>query len=452
MDNKNDNIVLEKENAQKENAQKENTVSLMDAVAEMAKDNDGLHVLASQISPDTKVLDDTSTMAERISFAEAKLQRHYALKDAMNKEPDLANQSRTIINIETLTNILKESQIGALLFNALEKRGITFQEDIQVFAVQYHKTSGVISVNTQITYGEAIYYAAREMRRAFMTSQSDLLYPLGYLPDEAILLNRVVEADARVMAIWMAWELKLQNIEEPWDYAMASNESYMALAFSRLAKADFRSLDNGDAARAAFDSFFASGIIKRIDHRLIQEMLSDEKGYVFTSEKPASIVTSCLIDAIGEVPSADKNVDRNYLMNSGEKPLPGTEYASVRDRSNANFLWFVKFEKSFQETETIIARERAIEKERMNNTENKGVNSLNIKEIAQKDEKIVDFEGHFRQKLEGTDFSTVPSQKETSKVSSKEQSQALDQSALNKHKGASSKVINMFDRLSKDDS
>ena len=199
MDNKNDNIA--DTTAEKNVLENENAVSVMDAVNQMAKDNDGLHVLASQISPDSKKLDNSSTMAERISFAEAKLQRHYALKDAMNKEPDLANQSRTIINVETLCEIIKESQIGALLLTSLEKRGITLKEDLQVFSVQYHKNSKIISVNTQITYGEAIYYAAREIRRAFMTSQSDLLYPLGYLPDEAILLNRVVEPDARVIAI-----------------------------------------------------------------------------------------------------------------------------------------------------------------------------------------------------------------------------------------------------------
>ena len=53
-----------------------------------------------------------------------------------------------------------------------------------------------------------------------------------------------------------------------------------------------------------------------------------------------------LFQKLGELPYG-----RNYLLMSSKKAPTDMCYATVEDRSNANFLWFIKFERSFQEKE-----------------------------------------------------------------------------------------------------
>lgn len=409
-DNKNTNGVVSLNDKNNDNEEK----SLIEAVAELAKDNEGLHVLSHQIARTSSPVDENASVAQQISFAEEKLKRHYALKKSVKTKADNANQSRHLIDLDIIKNVLKESTLGAGLLKGHGLNKVELVLDEQIFDVKLHKQSKKIGIHPQMTYGEAIFYTARELRRAWLSLEGTLLYPLAYLPDDAILMNRILEADARAVAVWTAWELKLQGFDDAWDYILSSNEEQMAGAFARSAKADFRNLDNGVAARAAFDAWFFSGMVKKIDHRIIQDMLADEKGYVFSSEEPPLTITASLVDAIGEVPG-----QRNYLMGTGEKPLPGSDFAAVKDRSNANFLWFVKFEKSFQATEAAITQKEREEEQRLENIEKSRNAAIDIKEIASKDEKIVDFSGRFEQQLEMS----------TSDVSKKkkDKSQALDQ-------------------------
>jgi hypothetical protein len=59
-----------------------------------------------------------------------------------------------------------------------------------------------------------------------------------------------------------------------------------------------------------------------------------------------------LFKRLGELPQG-----RNYLsMKANRTPLDSC-YATVEDRSNANFLWFIKFERSFQEKEKQMIEE-----------------------------------------------------------------------------------------------
>jgi hypothetical protein len=122
--------------------------------------------------------------------------------------------------------------------------------------------------------------------------------------------------------------------------------SDLARAFAREAYLDFRTINNGVAAAAVFESWFLSERCRVEDRKLIQQMLADYRGYVFDSESSSRKVSADLIIALGSQPFG-----KNYLA-----PYVGTItsdvlFTEVRDRSNANFLWFIKFEKSFRETE-----------------------------------------------------------------------------------------------------
>ena len=58
------------------------------------------------------------------------------------------------------------------------------------------------------------------------------------------------------------------------------------------------------------------------------------------------MVTNDVIARTGEVPTG-----KNYLSGLIEVMKADPLFTEVRDRSNANFLWFIKFERSFRETE-----------------------------------------------------------------------------------------------------
>ncbi|MCP4354582.1 MAG: hypothetical protein GY793_02890, partial [Proteobacteria bacterium] len=127
----------------------------------------------------------------------------------------------------------------------------------------------------------------------------------------------------------------------------------MTRSFEVTAQKDFRSLNSGEASRYAYDKFFNDNSSKIFDKKIIHQMLLDDKGYMKNPEKkPAADME--LFSKLGSMPNSS-----NYLM-SGSKDLPNEEtYSKVEDRSNANFLWFIKFERSFQEKEIEMVKQTA---------------------------------------------------------------------------------------------
>jgi hypothetical protein len=109
---------------------------------------------------------------------------------------------------------------------------------------------------------------------------------------------------------------------------------------------DFRTLNNGAAASAVFEAWFLSERCRLEDRKLIQQMLADYQGYVFEGDQGSQQVTAELIAALGAVPFG-----KNYLAPFVSTIMSDALFTDVRDRSNANFLWFIKFERSFREAE-----------------------------------------------------------------------------------------------------
>jgi len=66
--------------------------------------------------------------------------------------------------------------------------------------------------------------------------------------------------------------------------------------FEIHAQKDFRSLNNGEAARAAYDKFFEGCRTKMHDKRIIHQMLLDDSGYMKVSRK----TTACGNGALPE--------------------------------------------------------------------------------------------------------------------------------------------------------
>ena len=121
--------------------------------------------------------------------------------------------------------------------------------------------------------------------------------------------------------------------------------------FEIKAQSDFRTLSNGEACRAAYDKFFEDSRTKLHDKRIIHQMLLDEHGYMKAGMKRPK-VTMDLFKRLGEMPNS-----RNYLSMKAKHQPTDMCYSTVEDRSNANFLWFIKFERSFQEKELQMVQE-----------------------------------------------------------------------------------------------
>lgn len=393
----------------------------------------------SDFLSDDEPLTDEADIQARIDYAEEKIERFY---QDQNRKKALSNKIQNgeieamplhkqdgDIRTSSLRVIISNSQLGKDLLLGHKHSKTSLRIDNQIFSVKLHKKSKIIGINSQMTYGEAIFRVVKELRRAWLSTEGDVLYPLAYSPDDAILMNRILEADCRVAAIWVAWELKLQGYDEAWDYVLHSNEAVMAKSFARKAREDFRNIDNGIAPHSAFEAWFSSPLVKKTDHTLIQQMLADEKGYVFGKEEGEMIITPALVDFIAEMPG-----EKNYLVHVMGKPLPDTEYSIVRDRSNANFLWFVKFEKSFQETEKEIIAQETEKKQRAKNIEKSRQNDADLNEIIQKDEKIIDFTERFRQKL-------IEDEVESSYVTQNSLGQLLDQTETQE---AEDNVVSLF--------
>ena len=160
------------------------------------------------------------------------------------------------------------------------------------------------------------------------------------------MVNRVQEADLAVSIVRIAWELQLSGIREIWNYIERSAISDLARAYAREAFNDFRTINNGSASASVFETWFLSERCTQHDKKIVQAMIADYNGYVFDDTNASKAVTAELIAGLGTMPYG-----KNYLSPYANIIMNDPIFTEVRDRSNANFLWFVKFERSFKETE-----------------------------------------------------------------------------------------------------
>ncbi|MCB1562361.1 MAG: hypothetical protein KDJ75_02195 [Alphaproteobacteria bacterium] len=249
--------------------------------------------------------------------------------------------------IEILQEQLGTSRLAAAYMESARQHSVTIRHSAQVAEALYERKSGIIQINPALEPAEQLLLAARELRRHWQHRQGALIHPLLFHPDNAILVNRAQIADLVVSMVRVAWELQLSGYKECWERIENSSMNDLGRAFAREAFLDFRTLNNGQAAASVFECWFLSDRCRQEDKRLIQQMLSDYQGYVFSMEEcTAQQITPSLISALGSMPYG-----KNYLAQHAGVIMEDAVFTDVRDRSNANFLWFIKFEHSFRKTE-----------------------------------------------------------------------------------------------------
>jgi hypothetical protein len=251
------------------------------------------------------------------------------------------------VALEDLGATMLRSRTGEILLREASDKGLKIHYDPQTPTSQFYPRGeqSVIVLNPHRPRGDLLGMLCRELRRAWQYYQGAFVNPMGFEPDEAVLVNRAQQADAFMISVKIAWELKLAGEAEAWDFMIGSPMGSITRVFELRAQEDFRSLNNGEAARAAYDKFFEGSSTKAHDKRIIHQMLLDDNGYMKATRKEQKANME-LFRRLGELPQG-----ANYLAARGKRLPTDPCYATIDDRSNANFLWFIKFERSFQEKE-----------------------------------------------------------------------------------------------------
>lgn len=263
-----------------------------------------------------------------------------------DKENLTKNVKKTNADLKTLKTILSQSRLANAYLEIAYEHNVEIIFSGQIQDAFYDRKASKILINTNLDITDQILLAVRELRRHYQHRQGALIHPLMFHPDNAILVNRMQSADLITSMIRVAWELQLSGNKEAWERIEKSSMADLGRAFAREAFLDFRTINNGQAAAAVLESWFLSERCRQEDKKLIQNMLSDCQGYVFDQEEAEKSITPALIAALGEMPFG-----KNYLSAHVGTLMSDPIFTDVRDRSNANFLWFIKFERSFRETE-----------------------------------------------------------------------------------------------------
>jgi len=265
--------------------------------------------------------------------------------ESMNQDFTMSTEEKNI-RLQELKDILNESRMCAAYLLEAEKYNVEIMMSEQVEKAFYDRRSGTILIYPHMDKTEQVLLLASELRRHWQHRQGALINPLIFQPEHAILVNRAQEADLAVSVIRSAWELQLAGIRDVWERVENSPMADLARAYAREAYLDFRTINNGAASASVFEAWFLSERCRQQDKKIIQSMLADYKGYVFEHGSASENITTELIGALGSMPFG-----KNYLAQHATVILDDPIFTEVRDRSNANFLWFIKFERSFKETE-----------------------------------------------------------------------------------------------------
>ncbi len=250
------------------------------------------------------------------------------------------------LRLKTLEKQLAGSRFAAAFLDLAKQHGIGLAFSMQVEHACYDRDAKSIFINPDRDDHDLLLLSARELRRVWQHKNGAMLHPLTFHPEQGILINRAQRADLAMAMVRTAWELQLSGVKEPWARLEQSSMADLTRSFAREAYLDFRTLNNGQAASAVFETWFLSDRCAHEDRHLIQQMLSDYQGYIFSSESASRTVGADLIMALGSMPFG-----KNYLAPFVSTILSDPIFTEVRDRSNANFLWFIKFERSFRDAE-----------------------------------------------------------------------------------------------------
>ena len=251
-----------------------------------------------------------------------------------------------------------QSRILKTLLDFADKQGVSIAWSAQAETADYDRKNGVIFINPNIEEASQILLLGAQLRQVWQHKNGVAVDPMAFYPDHGILINRLQAADLSLFMIRAAWELQLADVKSVWELVENSALSDLGRAFAREVTHDFRTLNNGRAGLSVIESWFLSERCRKHDRSFIQRMLAGApEGGFNSSEELSRQATLALICKLGDTPYG-----QNYLSGHITTILDDPIFYEVRDRSNANFLWFIKFENSFKEAEDNIQEKQGLKK------------------------------------------------------------------------------------------
>lgn len=250
------------------------------------------------------------------------------------------------VSLDELTTFMRQSRLAAAFLDFAAQHNIYMAYNGQTEKAFYDAEAGTVFLNSLLSRDELALLAVQELRRVWQDKNDAMVSPLTLHPDQAVLINRAQIADLNAVMFRVAWELQLAGKKGPWQRLAASSLNDLARSFAREAHRDFRTLNNGTACASVFESWFLSDRCQNADQDLIQKMMNNQRGYVFGDSDESAAQASRILLALGSMPYG-----KNYLAPYVATIIDDALFTEVRDRSSSNFLWFIKFERSFQEAE-----------------------------------------------------------------------------------------------------
>lgn len=279
---------------------------------------------------------------------------------------DILGGSAQKLNLESVIALMKNSRIFTAHYDFAIEKGVSFIASDVVNGAEFVRDTNTILINSSISQEDAVLLLAKEVRTFWQKENGTAINPLSFHPDQAIVVNRAQIADLNVFMVRVAWELQLADEKDTWCHIEHSSLADIGRAYAREACTDFRTMNNGEAAQAAFEAWFLSERCRKADKILIQQMLSEYNGYVFGEDSAASkTIAFELLSKLGE-----QSFGKNYLQPYANVILNDPVFTEVRDRSNANFLWFIKFERSFKEAEQELQSDGSLDNSGLQDTDN----------------------------------------------------------------------------------
>jgi hypothetical protein len=248
--------------------------------------------------------------------------------------------------LDEIKQTISLSRMAQNLYDIAIEQNIEIILTNQVQLSAYDVKSKKIFIRQDMNVIDQVLLLVQELRRHWQNINGAMINPMSLHPEQAILINRAQKADLAVAIVRCAWEMKLQGYENIWARIENSSFSDLGRALAREALNDFRTLNNGIASSALFETWFLSERSNHTDKILIQKMLADYRGYMFANDQPCHNQAMQIISQLGEQPFG-----QNYLSAYAAMIAHDSLFTDVRDRSNANFLWFIKFERKYQEAE-----------------------------------------------------------------------------------------------------
>jgi len=245
-----------------------------------------------------------------------------------------------ITSIQDVLDFGHQSDIFQSYHTMMENYDIEIVFDVTTQTAAFDKQQSKILVNPNQTLVGATKSCLQSMRTAWLDKNGILLNPLLFMPEEAIIINRIQKADLDITAVAYAWDLKLAGHNDLWASEMCGPDADLYSSYAMEAMTDFRAIKNGLALRSTFEKWFISNRCKAHDRQIIQIMMGGHSDIEINDGTASYNIAVSIIANMGRHPMMD-----NYLSLITTQIMNDTLYTDVRDRSNANFLWFVSFER-----------------------------------------------------------------------------------------------------------